>query len=249
MMRVRSLSAGIALAIVIAPSVAGASSSDARRACTALGTKAATRRVLTAAANNLEHVKTAGAHGQAKALKKAAKQNVFFRTAASNHAKEWCAAHGFATSPNTTSTTAGPISYQVKRGDTLTTIARQFGVTVQAILALNQVPNPDRLAEGQTLVIPPRPPVALEVTPTEGPVGQGFQLKLTGAKAGESVTFDITSPKGKFTGRPHTASADGTVTATYQTSIADASGMYTVVANGSEGTTAQATFRVTAAKP
>ena len=55
--------AGIALAIVLAPSVAGASNSDARRACTALGTKAATRRVLTAAANNLEHVKTSGAHG------------------------------------------------------------------------------------------------------------------------------------------------------------------------------------------
>jgi LysM repeat protein len=47
-----------------------------------------------------------------------------------------------------------PISYTVKRGDRLRDIAAQFGVTVDAIVQLNNLENPDRIEAGQVLLIP-----------------------------------------------------------------------------------------------
>src|ERR1043165_6095666 len=62
------------------------------------------------------------------------------------------------TQPATT-TTLGPVTYQVRRGDTLTVIARRFAVSIETIVAANQLTNQDNLAEGQILRIPPPPPV------------------------------------------------------------------------------------------
>lgn len=45
-------------------------------------------------------------------------------------------------------------SYVVQRGDTLLSIARRFGVTVKQLQTANNISNPDRIAVGQTLVIP-----------------------------------------------------------------------------------------------
>lgn len=66
------------------------------------------------------------------------------------------------TVPATTTTVATtappttvPSTYVVQAGDTLTKIAARFGTTVAAIVALNQLENPDRLSEGQVLKIPP----------------------------------------------------------------------------------------------
>lgn len=148
------------------------------------------------------------------------------------------------TTAATTTTTAPLITYQVKPGDTLTAIAKQFGIGIADILAINQLADQDHLTEGQSLLIPPAPPVKLVITPPEGQPGQAFELTLTGAKPSETVTFEIDSPDGKFTGPPHTPSADGAVTATYQTSAIATTGTYTVVAKGDQGTTAQARFRV-----
>jgi LysM repeat protein len=47
-----------------------------------------------------------------------------------------------------------PISYVVQRGDRLTAIAAQFGVSVDAIVALNNIKNPDHIEAGQVLLIP-----------------------------------------------------------------------------------------------
>jgi hypothetical protein len=93
-------------------------------------------------------------------------------------------------------------------------------------------------------VIPPAPPVQLVITPLKTRAGESVELKLTGAKPSETVTFEITSPSGTFTGSPHAASADGTVMTTYTPALDDPEGTYTVIARGEQGTTAQASLQV-----
>ena len=46
------------------------------------------------------------------------------------------------------------IEYVVGDGDTLSGIADEFGVTQDAIIAANGLPNPDAIFVGQTLMIP-----------------------------------------------------------------------------------------------
>jgi len=145
----------------------------------------------------------------------------------------------------TTTTTPRNI-YRVKRGDTLSKIATQFRVSISAIVARNHVANPDQLHEGQALVIPPVPPRQLIISPHKGQPGQAFQLTLTGALPSETIKFQIDSAKGKYTGGPHIASADGTVIAMYQTALSDPTGTYNVTATGTRGTTVRATFIVAA---
>lgn len=53
----------------------------------------------------------------------------------------------------TTSTTA-PETYAVQPGDTLVTIAQRFGVTVEALIAANELANPEMLSIGQVLTLP-----------------------------------------------------------------------------------------------
>lgn len=48
----------------------------------------------------------------------------------------------------------GKIKYVVRWGDTLSSIALRFGTTVGAIVALNNIPNPDYIWVGQVLCIP-----------------------------------------------------------------------------------------------
>jgi LysM repeat protein len=152
--------------------------------------------------------------------------------------------------PTTTTTaaptpsTAPPITYQIKRGDTLTAIARFFGVSSEAIAAANQLGSGDRLTEGQVLQIPPSPPAGLNVAPPDGIAGNVFTFTVTGAKVGEAVTFQVVAPGGAtFTGSPHTAGKDGSVTASYRTD-GDAAGKYDVVATGDRGTSLRASYRV-----
>ncbi len=57
-------------------------------------------------------------------------------------------------------------TYTVRRGDTLSGIAVAVGATVEELLALNNLRNPDRLVEGQQLI------VALPIT------GQALSIKL-----------------------------------------------------------------------
>ena len=45
-------------------------------------------------------------------------------------------------------------THTVQAGENLTTIAQQYGVTVQAIVAANEITNPDRVTVGTTLIIP-----------------------------------------------------------------------------------------------
>ncbi len=47
-----------------------------------------------------------------------------------------------------------PQVYTVRRGDNLSTIARRHGVTQTEIMSLNQINDPDRIVEGQKLLLP-----------------------------------------------------------------------------------------------
>jgi LysM repeat protein len=73
-----------------------------------------------------------------------------------------------AAAPVATSTTAagiiqatpfpsGVTMHTVASGETLTTIARQYGVSLQSIIDANNLINPDRLAVGDELMIPAQP--------------------------------------------------------------------------------------------
>ncbi len=56
--------------------------------------------------------------------------------------------------PTTPPELAERIFYTIKRGDTLQQIANSFSVTVQSIIDLNGITNPDSIAAGQTVEIP-----------------------------------------------------------------------------------------------
>jgi LysM repeat protein len=53
-----------------------------------------------------------------------------------------------------------PQLYVIKEGDTLSGIARQFGLTLDELLAANEetIENPDRIAVGDEIIIPVPPP-------------------------------------------------------------------------------------------
>lgn len=154
--------------------------------------------------------------------------------------------HRSVASSSTTTTTRPFFTYQVKQGDSLTSLATFFGITLDALASVNHLSDAAALTVGQTLEVPPRQPVQLAVSPGDGPAGTSFMLSLTGAKPNETVTFQINGPTVKFTGPAHTAGPDGSVTTMYQTGTSDVAGTYTVIASGNQGTTAQATFRIDA---
>jgi murein DD-endopeptidase MepM/ murein hydrolase activator NlpD len=91
--------------------------------------------------------------------------------------------------------------YVVQAGDTLGQIATHFGVTVEELMQINGLTNPDYLAVGQELLIPteslpetfPTPFEAISVTPL--PVAQGQTLVIR-VKLNQPATLS-----GEFDGR------------------------------------------------
>ena len=149
----------------------------------------------------------------------------------------------------TTTTTVPFVNYRVRKGDTLTKIASTYRVSASSIIALNHIAHPDLLPEGQTLTIPRAPPIRLVITPTTGSQGQAFQLTLTGAQPSGQFSFVVRSPKATFNGPLHIATAQGKVTAIYQTGLSGPTGTFTVVAMGNAGPLSETTFTVTASTP
>lgn len=60
----------------------------------------------------------------------------------------------------TTTPTAAPLLYVVQEGDTLSQIAHTYGVSIQDLMAVNAIADPNVLSVGQVLVIP------ISVSPT-----------------------------------------------------------------------------------
>ncbi|MDP6794072.1 MAG: LysM peptidoglycan-binding domain-containing protein [Verrucomicrobiota bacterium] len=63
---------------------------------------------------------------------------------------------------------SGETEYVVAKGDTFTTIARKHGVTVQAVIKANPAVDPTRMAIGQVLIIPAKPPELAKPALPEG---------------------------------------------------------------------------------
>ncbi len=61
-----------------------------------------------------------------------------------------------APAPSATAQVAGDNQYTVQAGDTLSSIAQQFGVTVQQIVDANAIEDQNLIVPGQTLKIPPK---------------------------------------------------------------------------------------------
>lgn len=140
--------------------------------------------------------------------------------------------------PATTITTAPqPVEYRVRPGDSLSGIARRFGVSTAAILTANRLKDPNRLTVGETLTVPAPPRLRLVVAPTTASVGDTVKFVLTGAKPGERITFVIGSAgREPFSGPPHVAPANGKVVAEYTPESVDSIGPHTVTALGNQGT-------------
>lgn len=79
-------------------------------------------------------------------------------------------------------------SYTIQSGDTLSEIARDHGVSTKALMAENEISDPDRIRVGQTLSIPHpgddsgnATPVA---APAPAPVASGFYTVVSGDTLG-----------------------------------------------------------------
>ncbi len=89
------------------------------------------------------------------------------------------------------------------------------------------------------------PPPVLTINPATAPISAVITLTVTGARPGESITFTLTSPKGKvFNGTPHVVDPTGTASATYN-STGDEVGAHTVQAVGTNGTSLTGTLTLT----
>lgn len=152
-----------------------------------------------------------------------------------------------AAKPGATTTTVparGTQRYTVADGDTLASIAAQFGVTGAQIAALNALHAPT-VSSGQRLQIPATGHSALLVAPGHGPVGATFTLTFVGARPGESIQFFVKGPINQNGGSPHQADADGTAIATYETTDSgDGPGAFGVEGVGNQGSFAAGTFVV-----
>jgi LysM repeat protein len=151
--------------------------------------------------------------------------------------------------PPTTTTEPRPTSYVVQQGDNLTAIANEFRVAPTALALLNRLTDQDRLTPGQRLEIPPAPPLRLRVQPATTIPASSVRIVLTGARPGESLTFEIRKPDGVFRGSPHLASTEGRVETSYTVDADDVPGFYVIAARGDLGTELEAALAVTPPPP
>jgi LysM repeat protein len=101
--------------------------------------------------------------------------------------------------------TAQPVTYVVKQGDTLSGIADMFGVTVDDIVRINNITDPNSLQVGQTLAIPGRQsdvqggtatPAGTPAPPTPGPGTPRAETVTPVIVLPTTLPADATPPQG-----------------------------------------------------
>jgi LysM repeat protein len=97
-----------------------------------------------------------------------------------------------------TPTPAKPVTYTVQAGDTLSAIAQEHDVSLEALTAANDLANPDVLQIGQVLIIPEvdstaSPSLALTETSTLGPSADE-ERQATAAMAVDLATMTPSGP-------------------------------------------------------
>lgn len=98
------------------------------------------------------------------------------------------------TSNNNTSNedqTKNEINYVVKKGDTLSGIAKKYGMTYQKLAVYNNIPNPNKIYPGQII----RVPVTIKITPSTYVVKKGDTLSSIAKKYG--ISWKILYEKNK----------------------------------------------------
>jgi LysM repeat protein len=66
-----------------------------------------------------------------------------------------------------TTTTVTEVTYIIQKGDSLSSIADQFDITIAQLITINNIEDADHIEEGQILVIVPAlTPVSTTVPPT-----------------------------------------------------------------------------------
>lgn len=109
---------------------------------------------------------------------------------------------------------SGPTTHVVQPGDTLASIASQYGTTAEAVCLFNALPDCSAISPGQELLIPPEGFTVTiptpSVTPTHTATSTPTPTPLPTDTPGATPTFTPTStptPEATFTATPTTAPA------------------------------------------
>jgi len=81
--------------------------------------------------------------------------------------------------PTNTSTPSGPFEYQVQEGDNCTTIAEEFEVDIEVLLALNNLTGGCFIQPGQTILIPTSEQELPTATPLPTDIAPGTLIEYT----------------------------------------------------------------------
>lgn len=88
--------------------------------------------------------------------------------------------------PSLTPTPSGPISYIVEEGDTLFSIAQQFEVTMDALIAANSLEDPNNIGVGTELTIPSAEQELPTATPLPATLVAGTTIEYV-VKTGDTL--------------------------------------------------------------
>lgn len=89
----------------------------------------------------------------------------------------------------------GPAYHTVRPGETLSRIARRYGLTVAQLIDANALPDPDRIEIGERLRLPAAALRAASLTLT-WPLERWTVTSEFGARGGRHEGIDLSSPKG-----------------------------------------------------